>query len=363
MSDAPEKDEKTEDATPRRIEEAREKGQVAFSQEIMAAATLLAAILTALVVGPQLAGKTGLVLAQSLEGFGQAGVGELELPDAANIIRSTGTALIPLFLMFVLPILAVAFLAGYAQVGVRITPQAVTFDPSKLHPMKGLQRTFSTRAVMRTLMAILKILLVMTAVIATAWLRMPRVTPTAGDDLGPAMRVMVDIAFEASLAGILVVIALAVFDLIYQRFQHKKDLRMTRKELKEEMRNTEGDPHVRARIRQLQREMASKRMMEDVPDATVVVTNPTHYAVALKYEQDGSGGAPKVVAKGVDEIAQNIKRVAREAGVMVYEDPPLARALHREAEIGDEIPPELFQAVASVLAYVFRVQGAQTAKA
>ena len=157
-------------------------------------------------------------------------------------------------------------------------------------------------------------------------------------------------------AAVLTVVALAVIDLVYQRFQHKQDMRMTRKEVRDEQKNTDGDPQVKARIRRVQREMASRRMMQDVPDATVVITNPEHYAVALQYSE-GGGSAPRVVAKGVDEVAQRIKAVAREHGVFLFENPPLARALHRQAEIGDPIPEGLYQAVANVLAYVFRVQG------
>jgi flagellar biosynthetic protein FlhB len=179
-----------------------------------------------------------------------------------------------------------------------------------------------------------------------------------GTDLGTALAMGANILVRCLIAGVLAMLSLALVDLVFQRLQHTKELRMTKKEVKDELKSTDGDPHVKSRIRQIQRELASRRMMADVPKATVVVTNPTHFAVALHYDRIGeNGGAPYVVAKGVDLVAQRIKEVAREAGVIVYEDRPLARALHASTEIGDVIPAELFQAVASVLAYVYRIQG------
>jgi flagellar biosynthetic protein FlhB len=164
------------------------------------------------------------------------------------------------------------------------------------------------------------------------------------------------VLLRATLAGLIVLAVLAIFDVYFQRSQHTKDLRMTKKEVRDEARNTDGDPLVKSRIRQVQRELASRRMMQDVPNATVVVTNPTHVAVALRYD-DARQNAPVVVAKGLDEVAQAIKALAGEHGVIVHVEPPLARALHRACEIGDPVPAELFEAVARVLAYVYRVQG------
>ena len=166
-----------------------------------------------------------------------------------------------------------------------------------------------------------------------------------------------EVLLKAVAAGVLVILFLSIIDLNYQRYQHEKDLRMTKKEVKDEHKNTEGDPHVKARIRKVQRELATRRMMEDVPDATVVVTNPTHFAVALRYDRSETEAAPRVVAKGVDEVALRIREVARSAGVPAYEDRLLARALHARVDIGDVIPEELFQAVAKVLAYVYRQEG------
>ena len=175
------------------------------------------------------------------------------------------------------------------------------------------------------------------------------------------MRAVGHVILKCSIGAMTVVLALSLVDLAYQRYQHEKDLKMSKQEVKDDMKSSEGDPHLKARIRAVQRELASQRMMQDVPKATVVVTNPTHYAVALLYERGGEDGVgastPRVVAKGVDHIAQRIKEVAREAHVVCFEDVPLARALHAQCEIGDEIPVDLFQAVASVLAYVYRVQG------
>jgi flagellar biosynthesis protein FlhB len=262
------------------------------------------------------------------------------------------------------PLFLVGLLVGYGQVGFQVAPKAVRLDPSRLSPVKGFGRIFSARSAMRTLSALLKVVLIGAAMSTVVWSSISEVSTMVGNDLGPSLVATGTIVLRAAVAALIVVFALGLFDLVFQRSQHDKDLRMSRKELKEEHRNSEGDPHLRARIRQVQRELASRRMTTDVPNATVVVTNPTHYAVALRYEPDGApGAAPVVVAKGVDHVARRIKEVAREHGVICFEDVPLARALHAQAEIGQEIPQDLYAAVASVLAYVYRVRGAGAAAA
>lgn len=358
MADETPKDEKTEEASARRLEEARERGQVAFSTELMTGATLAAGGLALMIMGSGLAQASGGLVVHSLTQVGELGTRDLGVSDFNEIFSGAAEQIIPSFLGLVLPVVLVAILVGYAQIGVQLAPKAVAFDLSKLDPIKGLKKIFSMKAVVRTLMSGLKIAFIMSAVGYFAWQGLQSSPPLAGADLGPAMLLVGRLAAKAAIAGVVVILLLAVFDIWYQRAQFSRDMMMSKKEVKDEHKSSEGDPLVRSRIRQMQREVASKRMMEDVPKATVVVTNPTHFAVALSYE-DGETQAPRVVAKGVDEVAANIRRVAREAGVLLYADPTLARALHREVEIGDQIPEDLFQAVAGVLAYVYRLRGAK----
>lgn len=358
MADQPPRDEKTEEATPRRLEEARERGQVAFSSESMTAATLAAAVLTIVLAGGMLAEAAGRLVARAPAAVGALGPADLTGPDFAALVVRAAREVLPAFLVLVAPIFAIAVLVGYAQVGVRVTPKAVAADPTKLDPIQGLKRIFSPRAAVRTGLAAAKVIVILAAVGLAAWGDLGRMGALAGADLGPAIGAFGHVVRDAVLAGVVAVLALSLFDFAFQRREFARDMRMTRKELKDEHKSTEGDPLVRARIRQIQREVARRRMLEDVPDATVVVTNPTHFAVALRYDP-AEADAPRVVAKGAGEVAANIKRVAREAGVPIYEDPPLARALHRQVEIGDVIPADLFQAVAGVLAYVYRIQGAR----
>jgi flagellar biosynthetic protein FlhB len=253
----------------------------------------------------------------------------------------------------------VSLLGGYAQIGVRVTPKAVNMDLSKLSPIKGMKKVFSMRGVVRTGLAIGKITLISTAVLSALWLQRDGITALTALDLNLVLARVVVILDKAAMAGVVAALILAVVDLAYQRFQHAKDNRMSKKEVKDENKNSEGDPQLKARIRAVQRELASNRMMQDVPEATVVVTNPTHFAVALKYDPLDPHRAPVVVAKGMDLVAQTIKRIAAEAGVPVIESPPLARGLHRMVEIGEEIPEELFEAVAKILAFVLNPEQAR----
>jgi flagellar biosynthetic protein FlhB len=350
--------EKTEDATAQKQEEAREKGQVPLSTELISSIALM--------------GSLGLFLGMSgpvLEILGHGvrtcfaqlttiGPGEIDIMTATRLMDEHGNNVMDAVVMFALPLLMLTLLLGYGQVGFRISPKAIELDITKLNPIKGLGRLFSMRSVMKTGLATLKVIFIGFAISFTIYTQLDLISGIDGSELGPLLLIGRGVFIRVVIAALIAIFVLGVVDFLYQRYQHSEDLRMSKQEVKQEGKNSEGDPQIKARIRQVQREMAGRRMMDDVPDATVVVTNPTHYAVALKYERSAEGGsAPRVVAKGMDQVAQRIKQIARENDVICFEDVPLARALHAQCEIGEYIPEDLFEAVAAVLAYVYRVRG------
>ena len=361
MADYEDKEQKTEEATPRRRDEARNEGQVAISSELMAALGLCVGMGVLALAGGQLAHASGLAIVQTIGSLGDLGTSDLDLPLSVALVRESVTSTGEILLVVILPAILVAGLAGYLQVGFRFAPKAIEFNPTKIDPVKGLKRFFSMRSVVRTVMAAAKVLCITLVVGVIACLHLGDVVNTGTSELGPLLVSLGHIALRCTAGALVVIVLLAVADLAFQRYQHSRDLRMTKQELKEEHRLTDGDPHVRARIRQIQRDMATKRMMAEVPEATVVVTNPTHYAVALRYEQDdpdSANRAPVVVAKGADHVAQRIKAIAEEHGVARHEDVQLARALHAQVEVGQEIPEELYAAVATVLGQVYRLRQA-----
>jgi flagellar biosynthesis protein FlhB len=358
------KEDKTEDATPRRREEAREQGQVPLSQELVVAASL--GISTAIVVlaGGMIASRMGASVVTAATTLGTLGRDEIDAKGYAALFSSALAPYLVPIACTVIPLLAIALLAGYAQVGFQMTPKALEWDIAKLNPTKGFGRIFSLRSVVRTSSALVKMVIVTIVTAVMTWKQIPKIVEVTGSEVGPMLAAIGHVLLTSVLASLIAILAIAAFDLFYQRWQHEKDLRMTKKQITEEHRSTEGDPQLKARIRRMQRETAKRRMMDDVPKATVVITNPTHYAVALRYERDEASGAarraPWVVAKGVDHVAQKIKTVAKEHEILCYEDVPLARALHAKVEIGDEIPEAFYQAVASVLAYAYRLREGRT---
>lgn len=357
MAEESTKDDKTEAATPRRREEAREKGQVALSSEMSTVLILIGWLFAVVVAGGMLSRAVAASVGSGIGDLATLGTIEMTTADAARIFTSTIAHPVKACLILIVPILLLAVLVSYAQIGFRIAPKAVALDPAKVNPIKGLERLFSARSVVRTLMALLKILIVLITVALIAWAHIEEIVVLSGSDIGPTLAGVGQVSLRCVAGAILAMLFLALFDFFFQRWQHDKDLRMTRQELRQEHKSTEGDPHLRARIRSLQREMASRRMMSEVPKATVIVTNPTHYAVALHYERDEEGrssGAPRVVAKGVDLVAERIKRIARKHGVTCFENVALARTLHARVEIGEEIPVDLYAAVAEIVAAVFR---------
>lgn len=345
--------EKTEQATSKKILDTREKGQVARSQELNSLAVfttgLLVLFFTREYVGQKLWNMTTYIFS-SLD----------KLDITVNILSMYAIEGALFFLSIMFPVLVaiviISLAVGYGQVGFRITPKALIPKANRLNPINGFKNSFlSSRPFFELLKSMLKIgviglfsyIILKEMVLNSVGL----VNYTINEIVDFMTINSVDFLWKVSL--VYVVIAFA--DLAYQRHKHKKDLMMTKQEVKEEFKQTEGDPLIKSQIRSKQFEMARKRMLQDVPKADVVITNPTHYAVALKYEI-GKSAAPKVVAKGKDYVAQKIKKIAQDNNVPIHEDVQLARALYKACEIGHEIPENLFKAVAQILAYIFKLK-------
>jgi len=343
---------KTEEPSGRKLSRARAQGQVIQSREVNSLFMLSAGAVVVLLLAPPLAGKLNAALARFLDPASLMSGGEVLWEAVFSLMRQIAGA-------FILPVVVfvVAAIAGSVmQTGFVLATEKLGFDLSRLSPLKGLKRIFSAHSVIEFLKSAAKVGVVMSI---TAWLMMP--------ELGrlPALTSLGAAALAAELHHLLLRLAIGVMSLVavlalldygYQRFAYLKSMRMSKQEVKEEHKQAEGDPMVKARLRQIRMERTRKRMMAAVPTASVVVTNPTHYAVALKYEM-GEKGAPTVVAKGADLIAQKIREIAEENDVPLVENPPLARALYASVEIDQEIPPEHYRAVAEIISYVFRLKG------
>ena len=343
-------------ATPKRRQEARKKGQVARSAEFGAALTLLAVVLTLHALLP---GAGGMSLLGDLHAAFQ-----FSPHDAAfNFetvhqwhLRALGweaKILIPVLLLAV----ALGLASGIGQVGFAVTPEALAPQWSRVNPASGLKRLLSMRGTVEGLKGLLKMGLVGGVCYSTlrGGIESGDLLRTMHEPLTEVISVVGGLIWALGLRVSVILLILAVADYAYQKYEFEKSLKMSLTEIKQESKQSEGDPHIKAKIRRLQREMSKRRMMQDVPKADVVITNPTHFAVALSY--DGGGSAPKVVAKGQDEVAARIREIARENKIPLVENKPLARTLYSTVEIGREIPADLFEAVAQVLAFVYRTYG------
>jgi flagellar biosynthetic protein FlhB len=339
---------RTEEATPRRLEEARKKGDVAKSAELAQVAALAGAFGAVAIGGGMLARN----LAENLTPF-------IAHPDTIELKGQAGIAVAWQVMLAAAPALAAVLgatmLAGIGgnvvQHGMLFTTAKLTPDLSKLSPAQGFKRVFGIDGLMNFLRAVLKVLLV--SVVAW-WVLAPHARELPGlVTVGPVGFLTYSVGVGKSL--MLAVIALlalgAVLDFVWQRQRFLTRMRMTKEEIKEDFRQSEGDPHVKARQRQIRMERARRRMIQQVPKATVVVMNPTHYAVALRYEQ-GETPAPQCLAKGVDAVALKIREVAEEAGVPIIEDAPLARALYANVEVDEIIPQQHYEAVAKIIGFI-----------
>ncbi|MEO6928544.1 MAG: flagellar biosynthesis protein FlhB [Casimicrobiaceae bacterium] len=344
--------ERNHPASARRLEQARERGQVARSRELTAAAVALAAALALTFAGGGLWARSADVFAHGLALDRSAAFDSSRMIEA---ITAQSGAMLEAMAPLLICVLLATLLAPMLMSGWVFSTEALAPDFARLDPRKGLKNLLSARSLGELAKALIKCALIGGIGGGVLWHFRRQLVGLAQSDVGSGVASLADIASTSLyvLTGALLLIA--AIDVPYALWRHYSGLRMSREELRQEMREMEGDPHQKARVRSVQRATARKRMMAAVPTASVVVTNPTHYAVALEYSESGMR-APRVVAKGAGVIAQKIRELAAANDVPRLEAPPLARALYRHAEVGDEIPPALYTVVAQVLAYVYRVE-------
>jgi len=341
--------ERTEAATPRRRQEARERGQVARSLEVNSALILLGTFGAMAFVGPAM----GRALVETFrQGLHFGAPGDLGPEEVRQLFVWVAVAVARVALPVALTGAVLGLLASLVQVGCLVTPESIRFNWAKISPVNGLKGLLGTRGLVELVKAILKMSIIGIVAYRTLrpeWDQLPELVQM---DLPALLGWQLNLGLSLGFKVTAVYCLVAALDYGYQRWEHEKGLRMSKAELKEEAQNTEGSPQIRSRVRAIQRERAMRRMIQDVPSATVVVVNPTHIAVALRYDAQRMR-APKVVAKGKRLVAERIVAAARAAGVPIVQDIPLARALEKLVPVGGEIPAALYRAVAQILAYVF----------
>ena len=344
--------EKSEQATPRRREEARKKGQVAKSREIPSVLVLMTGLLVLFLIGRHL--TTGLANFTS-QMLGRAGTLSITPSSVQALGREMITFLLAALAPLMVAVLAMAVLANYIQVGSLFAVELIKPDFSKINIFKGLKRLFSIQSWVEMLKSMLKLMIIGYVAYSTIAGELKEIVPLTDQELPAIFNYISRVSFNIFIKSTLVMALLAGLDYLFQRFQHEKKLRMTHQELKEEFKQTEGDPLIKSRVRSLQREMARRRMMAEVPKADVIITNPTHLAIAVTY-RSGEMVAPQVSAKGANFLAEKIKEIARHHGIPILENKSLAQALFKTVDLGQMIPPSLYQVVAEILAYVYRLK-------
>ena len=345
--------EKTEAPTEKKRRESREEGQVAFSRELPSAALLAGILLTLIATSPLILDAFREMTTQIFREMSKAD--ELSIGSLYDLSGEIFSTLLPAFAPFAAIIVLVGILASVLQVGVQITLKAIAPKFNKISPLTGLKRLFSTQSLADFLKSMAKLIIVGIVGYITY---MDKITELNGLSVAtPEAILEYNFTVVAEVSGkiVLALVAIAIFDYLYQRWHHEKQLMMTKQEVKEETKQTEGDPQLKARIRQIQREMSNARMMQEVPKADALIVNPTHFSVAILYDRDVME-APEVTAKGTDHMALRMRTVARENSVPILERPELARDLYANVEIGETIPERFYKAIAEILAFVYRLR-------
>ena len=349
--------EKTEQPTPKKIADARKKGTVAQSREIPSAIILLTALGFFFFSGSWMFSSMSEFMGVMFRNIGLFRIHDITTASTLSIIILKNV--LSIILPFMLAVVVAGIVANIVQIGFLFSPEAFSPKLSKFNPIKGIKKLFSLKSLVELVKSLIKITFVGGIAYLTIKTELKTIPTLMQMDIKDIISFIGTTSFKICLYVSLALIIMAVLDYAYQKYEHTKSLKMTKQEVKDENKQTEGDPKVKARIRSIQIEMSRRRMMEAVPEADVVITNPTQLAIALKFDSEKML-APKIVAKGAGKIAERIREIADENHVPIVENKPLARTLFKIAEIGDYIPAELYQAVAEVLAYVYRLKGMRT---
>jgi flagellar biosynthesis protein FlhB len=344
--------EKTEKATPKKRQESRKKGQVAKSADINAALVMFFSILFLSFLGSWMGERLLHLFRHSLDKNILFDITETSVPKMFGEL-SIEVAII------VAPIMIAAMFAGvlgnYMQVGFLLSTEAIQMKLERINPLSGFKRIYSVRALVELSKSLLKITFIGSVTFFILWMERDVYLRMSLVSIETTLSVFGGLAMKMGFFASLVLLFLAFLDYMYQKYDFEKNIRMSKQDIKDEYKKSEGDPKIKGKIKEKQRQMAMRRMMQEVPKADVIITNPTHYAICLKYDEGGMD-APVVVAKGVDLIAQKIKEIAKENKVAIVENKPLARTLYSRVEIGEVIPEDLFKAVAEILAFVYRIK-------
>lgn len=344
--------EKTEKATPKKRQDERKKGRVAKSQDVNTAFLLFFSFLLLAVMGAYMRDYMTDMYRNVFTNFIHW---EVSIDTIGLIFLESLKYLLYIVGPVMLITIIISIASNLVQVGFLFTTEPLKFDLKKIDPIKGLKRIFSLRALVELLKSFLKISIIGVITFSVIWIFKDDIMMLALKTPETAVSFFGRVTIIMGIAATIALIILAILDYMYQKYDFEKNIRMSKQDIKDEHKNIEGDPLIKSRIRQQQREMAMRRMMEEVPKADVVITNPTHFAVAIKYDE-AVADAPYVVAKGTDTLALRIIEVAKENGVMTVENKPLARSLYHAVEIDETIPEDFFQAVAEVLAYVYSLE-------
>ncbi|HWL13464.1 MAG TPA: flagellar biosynthesis protein FlhB [Ureibacillus sp.] len=344
---------KTEKATPKKRQDARKKGQVVKSQDVSAAVVLLSLFLFLYAAGP--------MIIEGIFGFLHQAFEKNILIETLNTetVMQIYTDSLKEMAIILLPFMAIAMVAGvlanFMQFGFLFTTESLKLDLKKMDPIKGIKKIISVRAIVNLIKSLLKISFIGTVTTVIIWMNLEQVLSLSFQSPWDTLSTVAKLTGMMGIAASLTLVLIALIDYIYEKYEYEKQLRMSKQDIKDEYKNAEGDPKIKSKIKQRQREMAMRRMMQEIPNADVVITNPTHYAIALKYD-DENMEAPQIVAKGTDFVAQKIKMIAKENDVVMVENRPLARAMYDQVEIGQQVPEEFFKAIAEILAYVYRIK-------
>lgn len=343
--------EKTEEPTAKKLSEARKKGQIARSKDLGTMFVLVGSAVAIMLVGSSLVESLSNIMTRF---FSLSRKEALDIHALFNVAQGTVSDIIaPLLWIFIIIMLA-AFIGNTMLGGISFSAEAMAPKLSKMSPIAGFKRMFGVKALVELIKSLLKFFVVFIVAFLLLTSLFDQILGLSLEAIPINFEHATDMLLWMFLALALSIGIIAAIDAPYQTWEHNRQLKMTKQEIKDEFKNSEGSPEIKGRIRRVQYEMSQRRMMQDVPDSDVVITNPTHYSIALKYD-GSSGGAPQLVAKGIDEMAMHIRTIAKEHKVEIIQSPALARSLYYTAEVNEDIPEELFAAVAQVLAFVYQL--------